>query len=217
MRNAPWPSLSANTPGPDDDFRIASVRSLDGGATLTTATPVAPLAFEFDRRLRDPPLPGAEVAGDGSVYVVWPNCATADCARIDLVFSSSADGVTWSPARRIPTGAAPRNVLPGLAVDPASRAPAIRLGLVYYSVIAAGLNASFVSSSDGGSTWTAPQRLTAETMPLTWLPATTQGLMVGDYFSTSFVGGNAVSVFAIASRPGRLLNQAMFAAVLPVR
>jgi hypothetical protein len=54
-------------------------------------------------------------------------------------------------------------------------------------------------------------------MPLQWLPATTQGAMVADYLSTSFVGGNAVPVFAVASRPGRLLNQAMFAVVLPVR
>jgi hypothetical protein len=200
----------------NDETRMAAVRSLDGGATLTSATPVAPIEFQFDGRLRDPPLPSAEVAGDGTVYVVWPNCADAAC-RVELVFSSSADGVTWSPARRIPTGTAARNVLPGLAVDPASRAPGVRLALVYYAVTASGLNANFVASSDGGSTWTRPQRLSAETMPVQWLPATTQGAMVGDYFSTSFVGGNAVTVFAIASRPGRLLNQAMFAAVLPVR
>jgi hypothetical protein len=200
----------------NDDFRIAAVRSLDGGATLTPATAVAPLDFESDGRLRDPPLPSAEIAGDGSVYVVWPNCADAAC-RTGLFFSSSADGVTWSPARRIPTGTAPRNVLPGLAVDPASRAPAVRLALVYYAVTVAGLDATFVSSSDGGSTWTRPQRLSAETMPVEWLPATFQGAMVGDYFSTSFVGRNAVTVFAVASRPNRLLNQAMFAAVLPVR
>jgi hypothetical protein len=200
----------------NDDFRIAAVRSLDGGATLTPMTAIAPLDFQTDRRLRDPPLPSTEIAGDGSVYVVWPNCSDAFCSRVDLVYSSSVDGVTWSPARAIPTGDARRNVLPGLAVDPASRAPAIRLGLVYYGVTTAGLTASFVASSDGGATWTPPQRLSAETMPIAWLPATSQGAMVGDYFSTSFVGRNAVAVFAIASRPARLLNQAMFAAVLQV-
>jgi hypothetical protein len=200
----------------NDDFRIAAIRSLDGGASLTPMTAIAPLDFLSDRRLRDPPLPSAEIAGDGSVYVVWPNCATAECSRIDLVFSSSADGVTWSPARRVPTGAAPRNVLPGLGVDPASTGPGVRLGLVYYAVSAGGLNVNFVSSSDGGATWSPPQRLTAETMPLEWLPATTQGQMVADYLSTSFVGRHAVPVFAVASRPGRLLNQAMFSAVLPV-
>ena len=199
-----------------DETRMAAIRSLDGGATLTTTSPIAPVDFRFDRRLRDPPLPSAEVAGDGTVYAVWPNCAGAACARVDLVLSRSSDGVTWSPATRVPTGTAPRNVIPGLGVDSAGAAPNIRLALSYCSISAAGLTVNFVSSTNGGATWSSPQRLSAQVMPLEWLPATTQGAMVGDYFSTSFVGGNAVSVFAIASRPERLLNQAMFATVLPV-
>jgi hypothetical protein len=201
----------------NDETRMAAVRSLDGGSTLTTVTPIAPFEFELHARLRDPPLASAEVAGDGTVYVVWPNCAPGGgCSRVDLVLSSSPDGVTWSPARRIPGGTAPRNVIPGLAVDPASAGAGVRLALAYYSVTAAGLTVNFVSSTDAGATWSRPQRLSAETMPLDWLPDTTQGVMVADYISTSFVNGNAVPVFAVASRPARLLNQAMFAAVLPV-
>jgi RTX calcium-binding nonapeptide repeat (4 copies) len=201
----------------NDETRMAAIRSLDGGQTLTSTTPIAPIDFAFDGRLRDPPLPSAEIAGDGTVYTVWPNCADAGCSRIDLVLSSSADGVGWTPATPIPTGGAARNVLPGLAVDPASSGPAVRLALVYYAVSAPGLNVRFVSSTNGGASWTAPQLLSTQTMAMEWLPVTTQGAMVGDYVSTSFVGGNAVPVFAIASRPARFLNQAMFAAVLPVR
>ncbi len=38
-------------------------------------------------------------------------------------------------------------------------------------------------------------------MTLTWLPNTTQGRMVADYISTSFVGGPAFPAFAVASAP----------------
>jgi hypothetical protein len=41
--------------------------------------------------------------------------------------------------------------------------------------------------------------------------------MVGDYISTSFVGTSAVPVFTLASQPGTLLNQPLFAARFPVR
>jgi hypothetical protein len=48
-------------------------------------------------------------------------------------------------------------------------------------------------------------------MALSWLPATTQGVMVGDYISTSFTVSNAISVFPIASPPGARFHQSMFA------
>jgi len=38
-------------------------------------------------------------------------------------------------------------------------------------------------------------------MTLSWLPNTTQGRMVADYLSTSFVGGPAFPAFAVASAP----------------
>ena len=200
-----------------DEFRMAAVRSLDGGVSLTPAVPIAPAEFDGSGIVRDPPLPSAEIAGDGTVYLVWPDCGLRpDCSGNDLVFSSSADGVTWTPLARIPTGAF-NSVVPGVAVDPASSGAAKRLAVAYYTMSARGLDVFFVASADAGATWSPPQRLSAQTMSLQWLPATTQGLMVGDYISTSFAGGNAVPVFAVASRPARLLNQAMFSAVLPVR
>jgi hypothetical protein len=201
-----------------DETRMGAVRSLDGGASLTATTTVGPVDWRGQGVLRDPPLPSAEIAADGTVYVVWADCSFRPaCDSNDLVLSSSADGATWTPPRLVSTGIADTHLIPGLAVDPASSGTTARLALTFYTAGNAGLDVRFVTSTDAGTTWSRSQRLSAQTMSLNWIPQTTQGLMVADYISTSFVGGNAVPVFAIASAPGRLLNQAMFAAVLPVR
>jgi hypothetical protein len=49
-----------------------------------------------------------------------------------------------------------------------------------------------------------------------WIAQTTLGPMLGDYISTSFVGGTPVAVLALASRPlGIRLDEAIYAARLP--
>jgi hypothetical protein len=47
-------------------------------------------------------------------------------------------------------------------------------------------------------------------MALTWLPNTSQGYMVGDYISTSFSGGSARPVFAVANPKSTLFDVAMY-------
>jgi hypothetical protein len=48
-------------------------------------------------------------------------------------------------------------------------------------------------------------------MTLSWLTNTTQGRMVGDYISTSYVGGTARPVFTLATAPsGTTFNLFMF-------
>jgi hypothetical protein len=49
-------------------------------------------------------------------------------------------------------------------------------------------------------------------MKVTWLPLTTQGYMVGDYISTSFVvAGKAYPVIAVAHQnAGTVLDEAMY-------
>jgi hypothetical protein len=48
-------------------------------------------------------------------------------------------------------------------------------------------------------------------MALSWLAGTTQGVMVGDYISGSFVNGKAHPVFAVASAPtGTVFGEAMY-------
>jgi len=62
------------------------------------------------------------------------------------------------------------------------------------------LSVGYVASTNGGTSCTAATEL-AGPMSLTWRPSTTQGRMVGDYISTSYVGGTARPVFAVASQP----------------
>ena len=62
------------------------------------------------------------------------------------------------------------------------------------------LEVGFSTSADGGATWTSNTQI-AGPMTLSWLPNTSQGRMVGDYISTSFVGGPAFPAFAVASAP----------------
>ena len=113
----------------------------------------------------------------------------------------------------MPTGSADAE-LPGLAADPAKPG---RLALAYYTVTGASLDVWLVTSRDGGSSWTKPQRLSSRSVSFDWIAATDGGLMVGDYISTSFAGGRAVPVFVLARRPtGDRLHESTFAASLPV-
>ena len=70
------------------------------------------------------------------------------------------------------------------------------------------MTVGFVSSLDGGATWTPPTRV-AGPMNMSWIAETNQGRMVGDYMSTSFTGdGQAHPVFATAKAPtGSVFSQ----------
>ena len=79
-----------------------------------------------------------------------------------------------------------------------------KVGVTYYYYPVAScssstcqLYAGFIGSPDGGATWGAPQTL-AGPMSLSWIASTNQGRMVGDYMSTSFAGGTAHPIYAIA-------------------
>ncbi len=193
-----------------DEDRVAAVRSRDGGRSFSAPVTVSPTAFKAIPGLRAPPLPSAEVDKDGVIYLVWPDCRTRiACGRNDLVLSTSADGITWLPPSRIPASAAVADcVIPGVAADPAQSG---RLALTYYTASRSGmLNVEFVSSKNRGSTWSAPRRLNAQPMRLSWI-AQAGGAMVGDYISTSFAGSRAVAAFVLASRPAGRLDQPLFA------
>jgi hypothetical protein len=191
-----------------DEDRVAAIRSADGGRSFSTSVTVAPTQFRPTQGLRAPPLPSAEVDGAGTIFVAWPDCGQP-CARNALVVSSSADGITWSvPARLGRTGV--DLVIPGLAADPTRPG---RLALTYYESGGSYLDVGFATSSDGGRRWSASRRLNAQTMRYPWA-AQAGGVMVGDYISTSFAGGRALAVFALASRPGSRLDQPLFAATI---
>jgi hypothetical protein len=198
-----------------DETRVASIRSSDGGRSFSASVTVGPTTFKPTPDLRAPPLPSAEVDQSGTVYVVWPDCRPRPlCGFNDLVISRSADGISWSPPTRIPIAPLSSRadfVIPGLGVD---RSRAGRLAVAYYAYrLGALLDAGFIGSSNGGRSWTPPRRLNAQTMRLDWI-AQAGGAMVGDYISTSFVAGRAVSVFAIAAPFARRFDQPLFAAVI---
>jgi hypothetical protein len=162
--------------------------------------------------MRDPPLPSAEVDGAGRVYVVGHDCQfRSGCAANDIVMSTSADGATWTPKARIPIS--PQNstvdhFLAGIGVDRATSGSTAHLALGYYyypvsncSLDACQLTFGFVSSLDGGATWSTPKQVSGPMNPQ-WIARTDQGLMVGDYTSTSFTSdGKAHSVFTYAKPP----------------
>jgi hypothetical protein len=75
--------------------------------------------------------------------------------------------------------------LPGIGVDRATSASTAHLGLGYYYYPVSNCGGScqltfgFVSSLDGGATWSAPTQVSGPMNPQ-WIANTNQGLMVGD-------------------------------------
>ena len=204
--------------------QIRAFSSDDGGATWNASVLVSPISSHRVRGLRTSPLPSAEINRDGTVYVAWQDSRFESGSANDIVYSSSADGTTWSAVTRIPIDPVGSNVdhfIPGLAVNRVSGGAHTQLALTYYfdtdpscSGSTCQIQAGFVSSMDNGATWTAPVTLSAP-MQLGWLAPTNQGAMVGDYISTSFLAGQrrVIGVFAAASAPSSdgQLNEPTFA------
>lgn len=208
-----------------NEDHVIAYRSTDGGATWRASVPVASIQQHFGPGgLRTDALPSAEIDDGGTVYVAWQDCRfRAACSANDIVLSRSSDGVHWTGPARVPIDevtSTADHFIPGLAVDRHAKGEHTRLALSYYFYPQANctratcrLEVGFISSGDAGSTWSRPKILSSVPMPLSWLPATTLGVMVGDYISTSFVGPRAVSVFALAAAPTTTFHEAMFASV----
>jgi hypothetical protein len=208
---------------------LDAVRSTDGGATFTPRVAVGAARAHSRFGFRAAGFSSAEADAAGTVYVAWHDCRfRRGCASNDVVVSHSPDGVRWTAPARLPVDSVRSgadHVLPGLGVDPRTRGRGAHLAVTYYSFRSAAcdrpsclLDVSIVTSANGGRSWSRPRRLDTRPMQLAWLPQTNAGRMVGDYFSTSFAGGRAVGVFALAAAPstGRL-NQSVYAASVLVR
>jgi hypothetical protein len=204
---------------------IRAFRSTDGGDTWLPSVPVANVSeHNVAGQLRTSPLPSAEVAGDGKVYVAWQDCAfRSGCTSNDIVYSTSMDGVAWTAKARIPidpTNSGVDHFIPGFAVDRSTSGTTTRLALGYYYYPVASctsatcqLTVGFTSSTDAGATWTAPRRV-AGPISLSWIASTNQGVMVGDYMSTSFAGGPfAFPIFAVAkAKTGTTFDERAYSA-----
>jgi BNR repeat-like domain len=204
--------------------QIISFRSTDGGASWSATTVVSNIqSHDPAANLRSIPLPSAEVDGAGKVYVVWQDCRfRRNCRSNDIVMSTSTNGTTWSAVQRIPIDPLNSGVdhfIPGIAVDPATSGTTAKLGLTFYfyrSSRCGGprggpcqLEVGYVESLNGGSTWSSRLDV-AGPFPVAWCADTSQGRMVGDYISTSWLGGQAFGAFAVAAKQPPPFDEAIY-------
>jgi hypothetical protein len=200
-----------------DAGQIQSIVSTDGGKTYTGPYTVSTQSDHGVVGMRTEPLPSAEIDKHGKVYVVWQDCRfRSGCSANDVVLSTSTNGQSWSSVVRIPidpVGGTVDHFIPGIGVDRATSGGAAHLALTYYyypntacSFANCQLDAGFVSSTDGGATWSSPTQILGP-ISLTWLPSA-GGRFVGDYISTSILKGLAHTVIANATQstcvPGQL-------------
>lgn len=210
---------------------MLSFVSTDGGASWSATTEISPITdHAVAGNLRSGQLPSAEIDAAGTVYVVWADCRfRTNCSSNDLVLTKSSDGVTWTSPARIPIDPVTSTVdhfIPGLAVDPTTSGNTAHLTLTYYYYPVSNcgtdcdLWVGFVSSQDGGQTWSAPVPL-AGPMKTDWLAETggevAPGRFVGDYILGSYVNGNAFAVFAVAAaNVGSVFDEAMYTTAQPM-
>jgi hypothetical protein len=215
----------------DQPNALLAVRSDDGGATFSNRERIATVRAH-QRRLRPElirvfPLPSVGVDGGGSVYVAWSDCRfRRGCTANDIVVSHAANAGWSAPRRVLVRGLGPTasHVLPGLGVDPTTSGTRARLALTFYTLRTAGcapgrclLDVRIATSRNAGASWSPAPRLNARAMRFSWLPDTSSGHMVGDYFATEFAGNRAVGIFVLALPPSRgRLNMSMHAAVRTV-
>jgi len=209
---------------PFEGSGIQAFSSTDGGVTWGNLKTVASISDHVvGGSMRTSPLPSAEIDANGTVYVAWQDCRfRTACSSNDIVFSTSTDGKTWTAVKRIPidpTTSTVDHFIPGLAVDPTTSGNTAHLGLTYFffPVSKCGstckLGVGFVSSENGGATWSRPTQLLLG-MDTTWAANTSQGRMVGDYISTSFVNSQAFGAFARAlTKNGSTFNESMYTTV----
>jgi hypothetical protein len=202
--------------------QIRSFRSIDGGASWRATVLVSSVnRHTVAGGLRTSPLPSAEIDAAGTAYAAWQDCRfRSGCSANDIVLSKSTSETTWGPVSRVPIDATTSGVdhfIPGIGVDRSTSGGSARIGLAYYyypnascSSTTCQLNVGYVSSTNGGTSWTAPTNL-AGPMQLGWLANTSQGRMVGDYISTSVLaGGRAWPTIAVANQPsGGVFDEAM--------
>jgi hypothetical protein len=202
--------------------KMLAFTSTNGGASWTAATTVSTITDHLvAANLRASPLPSAAIDAAGTVYTIWEDCRfRTACSSNDLVMSTSTNGITWTTPVRIPIDPLTSTVdhfIPGASVEPATSGSTAHLALTYYFYSSANCDAStcalyagFISSPDGGSTWTAPATLAGPMSPA-WLPNTFAGLMVGDYVASAYSGSKAFAIFAAAqANSGMLLNEPIY-------
>jgi len=212
---------------PFEGTGINAFTSTNGGSTWGKSVLVSTIDSHGDAGgIRNPNLPTAAIDGAGNVYVAWSDCRfRTSCSSNDIVFSSSANGTTWTKPVRIPIDATTSTVdhfLPGIGIDPNTSGSTAHITVVYYYYPVSNcgsscqLDVGFTTSQDGGTTWTSGVQL-AGPMQLKWLPVSDNGYMVADYIGVTYNNGNPYGVFAVATAPnGSTLNESMYTTKQPL-
>jgi hypothetical protein len=185
---------------------IAASRSPDGGASWAAPVRIADVRNACAiRGFRAFPLPAADVDRNGRIWATWHDCAPG--ASTNTVFvATSEDGSTWTAPSAATRG---RNaVLPAIGIDQASG----RVAIAYMRSASSGVDVEVVESPGAANGFGAPRRLSAQSMPLQWMPNTTSGRMLGDYISVHYARGRPLVVWVLASEPvGASFRQAVYA------
>jgi hypothetical protein len=207
------PAANAN------ETAIIAFRSTDGGTSWSSSATVAGVSeHTVAGNQRSDALPSAEISDDGTTYVAWQDCRfRRGCKTNDIVYSTSATGQTWSAVKRVPidgTNSGVDHFIPGLAVT--GTGATTQLGLTYYfyrqgRCTSCQLEVGYIQSNNAGSTWSNHTDV-AGPFAVSLTPNTTQGRMVGDYISTSWMAGKAFGAFAVAKAPsgGFAFDQALY-------
>lgn len=207
---------------------IYAYTSTNGGTSWNNPVVVSPVTYHIQQATyRGGSLPSAEIDQAGKVYVVWADCRfETNCNAGDIVMSTSTDGTTWTAVQRIPIDPVNSGVdhfTAGIAVDQHTSSSQAHLALAYYyfsntncTNSTCQLYAGFVSSVNGGASWSSKVQL-AGPMTLSWLANTTDGYMTGDYISTSIVGNQAFPAIPVAFAPQRkTLQESIYTVALAV-
>jgi len=187
---------------------IGSFVSANGGASWSAHHVVSAVHMAPDGGgIRNEPLPSAGEDASGKVYVAWNDCRfRAGCRSNDIVLSTSRNGTTWTPVVRIPIGSvagAADHMIPGIGVQPGTSGSRARIAIYYYyypdnacDLKTCRLDVGYVSSVNGGKTWSAPIQVGGPTL-LGRIVPTSIGRMVGDYIGTAIASGRAFALVAV--------------------
>jgi hypothetical protein len=215
---------------------LYSIESADGGKTLNPSVYITTEQFNFPAQgyMRADPFPSAGVSSDGTIYVVTADCRfRVNCTANDVVYTTSKDGMNWTPITRIPidpvtsnidhfiTGIAVRGSVDDLSGDDSHDGLAVN----YYYLTDATCNptvtnatcrlfAGFISSDDGGKSWSAPIQVSGP-MNVLNLTSTEFGYFVANDITSIYVNGQPQGVYSIALPPDPKtgeLNQSIYSA-----
>jgi hypothetical protein len=194
------------------------------------------------QNIRTSLLPTSAMDGAGNIYVVWQTrsfrvgsvaSTPNDIAMAVMPAPTAANpNPSFGPPQRIPieadntTANTNDHFIPGISADQNTSGSAAHLGLYYFNYPVAACNyvdpanpaaqcdmrVGFVSSTDGGATWSSPTYVAHMALPN--LVRSSQGLMVGDYSSADVIpsgpnAGRSISAFAVGVTD-KTLNQAMY-------